>query len=118
MQIVQGFALLELTFGNRLPQTENYDSWSVEVVAENDLYFEPGYEEFKPRAIWSLSSAFTSAFKKLDPIPQFLRGHIKSGQRWSLQNRPTEVGLGLGCFTPPPPEEASLFSCANSVDHI
>jgi hypothetical protein len=25
-------------------------------------------------------------------------------------------GLGLGCFTPPPPEEASLFSCANSVD--
>jgi hypothetical protein len=22
-------------------------------------------------------------------------------------------GLGLGCFTPPPPEEASLFSCAN-----
>src|SRR5579872_2396810 len=47
-----------------------------------------------------------------------LRGHIKSGQRWSLQNRPTEVGLGLGCFTPLPPEEASLFSCANSVDRI
>ena len=21
----------------------------------------------------------------------YLRGHIKSGQRWSLQNRPTEV---------------------------
>ena len=45
-----------------------------------------------------------------------LRGHIKSGQRWSLQNRPTESGLGLSCFTPPPPVEASLFSCANSVD--
>jgi hypothetical protein len=51
-------------------------------------------------------------------LPDALRGHIKSGQRWSLQNRPTEVGLGLGCFTPLPPEEASLFSCANSVDHI
>ncbi len=47
-----------------------------------------------------------------------LRGHIKTGQRWSLQNRPTKVGLGLGCFTPPPPVEASLFLCANSVDHI
>ena len=26
---------------------------------------------FRPRTIWSLSNAFTSAFKKLDPIPQF-----------------------------------------------
>jgi hypothetical protein len=34
-------------------------------------YFEPKYEEFKPRTIWSLSNAFTSAFKELDPIPQF-----------------------------------------------
>jgi hypothetical protein len=24
-----------------------------------------------PRTIWSLSNAFTSAFKELDPIPQF-----------------------------------------------
>ena len=35
------------------------------------LYFEPQYEEFSPRTIWSLSNAFTSAFKELDPIPQF-----------------------------------------------
>lgn len=34
-------------------------------------YFEPTYEEFRPRTIWSLSNAFTSAFKELDPIPQF-----------------------------------------------
>jgi hypothetical protein len=42
-------------------------------VARNvhDLYFEPRYEEFQPRTIWSLSNAFTSAFKELDPIPQF-----------------------------------------------
>jgi len=39
--------------------------------AVHDLYFEPKYEEFKPRTIWSLSNAFTSAFKQLDPIPQF-----------------------------------------------
>jgi hypothetical protein len=37
----------------------------------HDLYFEPKYEEFGPRTIWSLSNAFTSAFKELDPIPQF-----------------------------------------------
>jgi hypothetical protein len=29
------------------------------------------YEEFQPRTVWSLSNAFTSAFKELDPIPQF-----------------------------------------------
>src|SRR5271166_3846262 len=39
----------------------------------HDLYFEPKYEEFRPRTIWSLSNAFTSAFKELDPIPQFKR---------------------------------------------
>ena len=37
----------------------------------HDLYFEPKYEEFRSRSIWSLSNAFTSAFKHLDPIPQF-----------------------------------------------
>ncbi len=37
----------------------------------HDLYFEPKYEDFRPRTIWSLSNAFTSALKELDPIPQF-----------------------------------------------
>jgi hypothetical protein len=37
----------------------------------HDLYFNPQCEEFQPRTIWSLSNAFTSAFKELDPIPQF-----------------------------------------------
>jgi len=35
------------------------------------LYFEPEYPEFSQRTLWSLSNAFTSAFKKLDPVPQF-----------------------------------------------
>ena len=37
----------------------------------HDLYFETKYEEFRSRTIWSLSNAFASAFKELDPIPQF-----------------------------------------------
>jgi hypothetical protein len=37
----------------------------------HDLYFNPQHEEFGPRTMWSLSNAFTSAFKELDPIPQF-----------------------------------------------
>jgi hypothetical protein len=37
----------------------------------HDAYFEPRFEEFQPRTLWSLSNAFTSAFKELDPIPQF-----------------------------------------------
>jgi hypothetical protein len=48
------------------------------------------------------------------------------GPQGSHQKRPTVVtskaangsGLGLGCFTPPPPEEASPFWCANSVARI
>ena len=37
----------------------------------HDLYFSPQHEEFQPRTMWSLSNAFTSAFKELEPIPQF-----------------------------------------------
>ena len=37
----------------------------------HELYFNPQYEEFEPRTMWSLSNAFTSAFKEFDPIPQF-----------------------------------------------
>ena len=47
--------------------------------AVHDLYFEPKYEEFRPRTIWSLSNAFTSAFKELEPIPQF-RATAKLGE--------------------------------------
>lgn len=32
------------------------------------LYFEPQHEEFKPRTLYSLSNAFTSAFKTLEPV--------------------------------------------------
>jgi Domain of unknown function (DUF932) len=34
-------------------------------------YFEPEYPEFAPRTEWSLQNGFTSAFKLLDPVPQF-----------------------------------------------
>ncbi len=37
----------------------------------HELYFNPSVEEFQPRTLWSLSNAFTSAFKELDPIPQY-----------------------------------------------
>jgi hypothetical protein len=34
----------------------------------HDLYFNPQHDEFAPRTMWSLSNAFTSSFKELDPI--------------------------------------------------
>jgi hypothetical protein len=37
----------------------------------HELYFTPQYDDFAPRTMWSLSNAFTSAFKELDPIPQY-----------------------------------------------
>ena len=45
----------------------------------HDLYFEPKYEEFRSRTIWSLSNAFTSACKEVEPIPQF-RATAKLGE--------------------------------------
>ena len=50
----------------------------------HDLYFDPQLEEFSPRTMWSLSNAFTSSFKELDPIPQYkaaakLAGFLQAG---------------------------------------
>ena len=36
----------------------------------HDYYF-PKHDEFRSRTMWSLSNAFTSAFKELEPVPQF-----------------------------------------------
>lgn len=36
-----------------------------------DHYFNPQLKEFEPRTMWSLQNSFTSAFKLLDPVPQF-----------------------------------------------
>lgn len=37
----------------------------------HDYYFKPHHEAFAERNLWSLSNAFTSAFKKLKPVQQF-----------------------------------------------
>jgi hypothetical protein len=37
----------------------------------HDHYFEPKHEEFRQRNLWSLSNAFTSAFKSLSPMKQY-----------------------------------------------
>ena len=42
--------------------------------------------EFQARTVWSLSNAFTSAFKELDPVPQFratakLAGFLQAAPR-------------------------------------
>jgi hypothetical protein len=37
----------------------------------HDRYFHPEHGAFYPRNLWSLSNAFTSAFKKLSPVKQF-----------------------------------------------
>jgi hypothetical protein len=50
-------------------------------------YFQPEYPEFAARTMWSLSNAFTSAFKKLDAIPQF-KATAKLGE--FLSSLPTD----------------------------
>lgn len=55
----------------------------------HQLYFDPQHEDFRPRTLWSLSNAFTTAFKQLEPIPQFkatgkLAGFIGSSAQLAL----------------------------------
>ncbi len=43
------------------------------------FYFDPRYDEFKPRTLWSIQNAFTSSFKELDPVPR-MRATAKLGE--------------------------------------
>ena len=51
----------------------------------HDAYFNPRYPEFQSRTIWSLTNAFTSTLKALDPVPQF-KATAKLGQFFSTLN--------------------------------
>src|SRR5437870_3103540 len=60
-------------FENGVTTSDGMGTFNSEHLSRpvHDLYFKPQYEEFQPRTLWSLSNAFTSAFKELEPIPQF-----------------------------------------------
>ena len=67
----------------------------------HELYFNPQHEEFQPRTMWSLSNAFTSAFKELDPIPQFratakLAGFLQSVRRFLVPTGIPRYGPDVG----------------------
>jgi hypothetical protein len=82
----------------------------------HDLYFEPKYEEFRPRTIWSLSNAFTSALKELDhPNPQF-KATAKLGD--FLEARFSTVILGFrdgGAVRPPMIKRAAQIEFTGNV---
>lgn len=67
-RVEEGLQAVDFTAGRSLgkAQAPKYLARSV-----HELYFEPNYAEFRSRTIWSLSNAFTSTFKELEPIPQF-----------------------------------------------
>ena len=52
-------------------ETEMYSGENATLAGRRETLSKPRYEQFSARTMWSLSNAFTSAFKELDPIPQF-----------------------------------------------
>lgn len=64
----------------------------------HDLYFNPKHEAFTPRNLWSLSNAFTSAFKRLLPVKQFEAtarlGAYLTDVQMKLENK-REIALSL-----------------------
>ena len=68
--------------------------------AVHDHYFKPEQEEFAPRTLWSLSNAFTSAFKTLAPIKQFevtakLGTFMTQIQAHSIRRPEESLGLAI-----------------------
>lgn len=67
----------------------------------DQLYFYPKYEAFEARTFWSLSNAFTSAFKQLQPVRQF-QATAKLGDFLQPYAERTEAPLRLLPAPPPP----------------
>lgn len=40
-------------------------------TTHKEFFIKPSYDEFKPKTLWSLENAVTTAFKKLNPISQY-----------------------------------------------
>jgi hypothetical protein len=40
-------------------------------TVHREFFVAPSYDEFKPQTVWSLSNAFTTAFKDLAPVRQY-----------------------------------------------
>ncbi|HZM10829.1 MAG TPA: hypothetical protein VFC15_11520 [Candidatus Limnocylindrales bacterium] len=67
----------------------------------HDLYFEPVHEEFQPRTMWSLSNAFTSAFKELERRDAEAAESKNYGARREVCNLPRSLhGLQRDCARP------------------
>lgn len=68
-----------LTLNDTLAKAIIYDAFTLKAIGVpksllpvvHRHYFEPQYDEFRPDTMWSLSNAFTSAFKELKPVKQF-----------------------------------------------
>ena len=57
----------------------------------HDLYFEPKYEEFKSRTIWSLSNAFTGEHFHVASVRRGAVEHLRS-------DRAASVNLSQRCI--------------------
>ena len=51
--------------------TEGKFPISLMRTVHKEFFIEPSYEEFRQSTMWSLENAFTTAFKKLEPVSQF-----------------------------------------------
>jgi hypothetical protein len=71
----------------------------------HDLYFNPKHEEFTPRTMWSLSNAFTTAFKEFDPI-RFRNSRLRPSWAHSGRNGVAESVNDLSFL-----EGRSSFKC-------
>ncbi len=68
--------LYDAFIAGEIEETTDYvggnTTWREIAGSVHDNYFDPQFDEFKPRTLWSLHNAFTSAFGALgDPMRQF-----------------------------------------------
>ncbi|HMO81184.1 MAG TPA: hypothetical protein PKA76_15300 [Pirellulaceae bacterium] len=88
----------------------------------HEHYFKPAHEDFAPRNLWSISNAFTSAFKKLTPVTQFEAtarfGSFLTGFQEDMKQRSEEgqVALSRDIVVPFTADRTDLSSVANRED--
>jgi hypothetical protein len=73
IEFKKNYQLDEETAKNMIYRAFLIDKFPMSLMrsVHHEFFVAPGYEEFKPRNLWSLENSFTSVFKRLKPVAQF-----------------------------------------------
>jgi hypothetical protein len=91
------------------------------LILDHEAYAAGAFSQATAGTSWGSQSTFNLAFSASTTasiLILILGGHLKTGHRGLLQNRPTDVSPGQDSYTPPTGISAMIFSMMRKVARL